>query len=204
MPQREVADIESRRRPGGRSERVRTAVLDAALAQLVAHGYDGLSIGAVAREAGVAETTVYRRWPTSADLAAAAIAHLAQADNPMPDTGTLEGDLRALLAQIAGLLRRPEIERILRTAAAFDSTHPGAIQARTGFWDTRFGGSQVIIERAVERGELDTDIDPHLIIEFLVAPAYLRMLLIDRPLDDEFLETSVRRTLMAFGAVSPR
>ena len=204
MPQRDNAVTETRRRPGGRSERVRIAVLDAALAQLVAHGYDGLSIGAVAREAGVAETTVYRRWPTSADLAAAAISHLTQADNPIPDTGSLDGDLQALLAQIVGLLRRPEIVRILRAAAAFDSSHPSAAQARTEFWDRRFAGSRVIVERAVRRGELAEDVDAYALIEFLVAPTYLRVLLVDRPVDDELMHSSVARTLRAFGAVNPR
>jgi AcrR family transcriptional regulator len=117
-------------RPGGRSERARLAVLDAALNQLVAHGYDGLTIANVAREAGVAETTVYRRWPTPADLAGGAVAHLAQTDNPVPDTGTLAGDLHALLAQIIRLVRRPEVERILRAAAALVGGNPASAHAR--------------------------------------------------------------------------
>src|SRR4051794_32255220 len=97
-----------RPRPGGRSERVRVAVLRAALEQLLARGYDALSVGEVAESAGVAVTTVYRRWPTKAELAAAALGEFAAAANPMPDSGDLERDLRALLAQIVDLLRRPD------------------------------------------------------------------------------------------------
>jgi AcrR family transcriptional regulator len=186
------------RRTGGRSERVRARVLDAALAQLLREGYDGLNVRDVARAAEVAETTVYRRWPTTHDLAAAAIAHLAHAENPIPDFGNLEDDLRALLSQIFALLRRPEVERILRTVAALDSRNADAVEARKSFWCNRFAGSAHIVERAVDRGDLPMGIDPAALVEFLVAPAYLRLLLLDRPVDDELLEHSVRATIAAY------
>ncbi|CAL9639971.1 TetR/AcrR family transcriptional regulator [Streptomyces sp. enrichment culture] len=189
-----------RTRPGGRSERVRVAVMDAAVNQLAAHGYNALSIANVAREAGVAETTVYRRWPTPADLAGGAVAHLAQTDNPVPDTGTLEGDLHALLSQIIKLVERPEVERILRAAAALDGGNAMSAQARESFWQTRFTAAGRIVERAIERGELAPGTDVFAVIEHLVAPAYMRVLLTNRPLDDELLEGSVRRTLKAFDA----
>ena len=186
------------RRPGGRSEQVRVKVLDSALAQLLDGGYDGLSVREVARAAQVAETTIYRRWPTTHDLAAAAIAHLAHVENPIPDTGTLEGDLRALLSQIVDLLRRPEVERIVRTAAALDSGSSEAVEARKSFWRSRFAGSARIVDRAVERGELRVGTDADELIEFLVAPAYLRLLLLDRPIDDALLALSVRNTITAY------
>ncbi|WP_173476330.1 TetR/AcrR family transcriptional regulator, partial [Streptomyces sp. 150FB] len=50
------------RRPGGRGARIRTRVLDAVRAHLLAYGYDGLTVDAVAARAGVHRTTVYRRW----------------------------------------------------------------------------------------------------------------------------------------------
>lgn len=174
------------------------AVLDAALGQLAAGGYDALSFRDVARLAGVAETTVYRRWPTTHDLAADAIAHLAHTGNPMPDTGTLVGDLRVLLSQIVALLQRPDVDRILRAAAALGSSSPTAVNARMRFWRHRFEGSAEIVERAIRRDELPADTDPEMLIEFLVAPAYLRVLLLDRPLDESFVETSVRSTVAAY------
>ena len=186
------------RRTGGRSERVRVGVLDAAVAQLLSEGYDGLNVRDVARAAEVAETTVYRRWSTTHDLAAAAVAHLAQAENPIPDSGTLEDDLRALLSQIFALLRQPEVERILRTVAALDSRNTDAVEARKSFWRSRFADSAHIVERAVDRGELPMGTDPAVLVEFLVAPAYLRLLLLDRPLDDALFEHSVRATIAAY------
>lgn len=186
------------RRPGGRSEQVRVQVLDSALAQLLANGYDGLSVRDVARAAEVAETTVYRRWPTTHDLAAAALAHLAVAENPIPDTGTLEGDLHSLLSQIFDLLRRPDVQRVLRTAAALDSRSPDAVEARKAFWRSRFSGSVQIVDRAVGRGELRVGTDSDEMMEFLVAPAYLRLLLLDRSIDDALLGQSVRNTIAAY------
>jgi AcrR family transcriptional regulator len=186
------------RRPGGRSERVRVGVLDAALAQLLSDGYDGLNVRDVARAAEVAETTVYRRWPTTHDLAAAAVAHLADAANPTPDSGVLEDDLRALLSQIFALLRRPEVERLLRTVAALDSRNADAVEARKSFWRSRFVGSAHIVKRAIDRGELPMDTDPATFVEFLVGPAYFRLLLLDRPLDDELFEHSIRATIAAY------
>lgn len=185
------------RRTGGRSARVREAVLGAALEQLLAHGYDGLRIPEVARAAGVAETTVYRRWATKADLAADALGELATTENPVPDTGTLAGDLDALLTQILDLLRRPEVARIVRTAAAIGREGDDA-EARTDYWRTRFAGASVIVERAVARGELAADTDPEALVELLVAPAYLRLLLTGRPLDDALVSSSVARVLAAY------
>src|SRR5580658_8453688 len=75
------------RRPGGRSARNRAAVLDAAVELLAEASYDDLSMENIAARAGVHKTTVYRRWPTKADLVADAIRARSQAVVPLPDTG---------------------------------------------------------------------------------------------------------------------
>ena len=186
------------KRTGGRSARVRKAVLDAALALMLERGYDGLSVAEVAQAAGVAETTVYRRWPTKAELAAAAIGELAAAENPLPDTGSLEGDLTTLLTQIVELLRRPDIERVARASVALSSDDPDQAQARMAFYRMRTAGSAQVAVRAIERGALPAGTDPEAVIEQLVAPAYLRLLLTGGPLDDALVATSVQRTLAAF------
>jgi AcrR family transcriptional regulator len=187
------------KRTGGRSARVRKTVLDAALALLLERGYDGLSVADVARAADVAETTVYRRWPTKPELAAAAIGELAAAENPLPDTGSLEGDLTTLLTQIVELLRRPDIERVARASVALSSDDPDQTQARMAFYRMRTAGSAQVAVRAIERGELPAEADPEAVIEQLVAPAYLRLLLTGGPLDDALVTDSVQRTLAAFG-----
>ena len=80
-------------RPGGRAERVRNAVLEATAELLTEVGYDQLTIDEVAARAGVHKTTVYRRWPTKPELITAAASAHSEQNVPIPDTGTLLGDL---------------------------------------------------------------------------------------------------------------
>ena len=194
------------RRTGGRSARVQEAVETAALKLLLSGGRTGLTMRAVAQEAGVAETTVYRRWPSTDHLTAAALLRLADTDNPIPDTGSLEGDLSALLTQVVDLLSRPEVIRVVRSAAALDD-EATVSQARTAFFSGRFAASSVIVERAVLRRELPSTADPYRVIETLVAPAYMRALLGNRTFDDQFVADSVAYALAgarAFGTEPPR
>lgn len=193
-----------RRRPGGRSARVRQAVVSAALNQLLTVGYDGLSIRAVAKEAGVAESTVYRWWPTPADLATTAVLSLVDIENPIPDTGTLEGDLREHLTHVVALLNRPDVRRIVRAIAAIDDSNEAGRAARQSFWETRFNVSAEIVRRAVARSEVAAHIDADTVLEAVVAPAYFRALLLDRPLDQELVDWSVEMTLVAFAGGSRR
>ena len=143
----------ARRRRGVELE---DAILDAAWDQLVQNGYAEFTIDAVAARAGTSRTVVYRRWPTRQELVRAAIARAGLRDRPAtPDTGTLRGDLIALL-DIANRTR-------VGFAAAL-SVHLGGYFAETGtsLADLRevfLGGSatamDVIVERAIARGEID-------------------------------------------------
>lgn len=186
-----------RARPGGRSARVRQAALDAAAQQLLERGWEQFTVRDVAKAAGVGEATIYRHWPTRGDLASEALAAFTSAENPVPDTGELERDLRTLMAQLLDFLRGGELQRLVRAAAALDAADEASPAAIT-FWRARFAGAAQIATRAIERGELPPTTDPDALIEFLVAPAYLRLLFTGLPLDDALLESSVTRTLAAF------
>ncbi|MFM9376498.1 TetR/AcrR family transcriptional regulator [Gordonia sp. VNK21] len=183
------------RRTGGRSARVSEAVESAALDLLLDVGYSGLTIRGVAKAAGVAETTVYRRWPTINHLTAAALLRLAALDNPVPDTGNLEGDLTALLSQICDLLSRPEVLRVVRSAAAVEGDDPSVTEARAAFFDSRFAAATPIVDRAVARGEIPSSTDGYQLIEILVAPVYLRAVLGNRPIDGSMIGVSVAYAL---------
>lgn len=82
-------------RPGGRTARVRAAVLDAAGDVLAEHGFDRLDLGDIARRADVGKTTVYRRWGSPTGLVADLLDQMAQESLPRTETGTLHGDLTA-------------------------------------------------------------------------------------------------------------
>lgn len=87
-------------RPGGRTARTRAAVRDATLAELADHGYDGLTVEAVAARAGVHKTTVYRRWESVEGLVVDALDLASGEPWPVPDTGELRADLRALTREV--------------------------------------------------------------------------------------------------------
>ncbi|MFK4109490.1 TetR-like C-terminal domain-containing protein [Streptomyces sp. NPDC002176] len=190
-----MADKPVLRRPGGRTARTRESVLRAAADVLLTEGYEQLSFARVAAAAEVAETTVYRRWPSRARLAADALTELAGAENPVPDTGTLESDLRAFLAQIVELVARPEVLRVLRTVVSLAAEDDEVARAKEAFWAGRFAGGAAIVERAVARGELPADSDPYEVIEDLAALVYFRLLVTGRPLDGRVVDRSVARVL---------
>ncbi|MFE3444198.1 TetR/AcrR family transcriptional regulator [Nocardia sp. NPDC059180] len=187
-----------RRRTGGRSARVRDAVLTATLDQVAEHGIEGLTIGDVAARAGVAETTVYRRWGTRTALVADAVTELAAVGNPTPDTGSVREDLQQLAEQISHLISRPGIARLVGTTIAL-STDPEVAAARHRFWNDRFERSSEVVTRAIERGELPEDAEPREIIETLSAPLYFRLLVGDDPIDDAFITRCIDNTLTLHG-----
>lgn len=185
-----------RARRGGRSARVRDAVLEAARQELMERGYEHLSHLGVARRSGVDPATVHRRWPTRVRLALDAVIDLAITAVPVPDTGTLRGDLTVFHRAVAALLRDPPTLRLFQafSAATFDqdSEVTSALQA---FWRTRLDGATAMLDRAVGRGEISEHPEPRRVVEQLVAPAYFRALVSRGPLDEELTEHSVGAAL---------
>ena len=175
-------------RPGGRATRVRSAVLDATSALLTEVGYDELSVEEVASRAGVHKTTVYRRWPTKPELIADAAQVQAAEAVPIPDTGTLLGDLQTLAREVVANIGSDGGARRARTlvAAAACSDELADVTALVlGSSPRRIGRHH----RAC-RGPRRTPatINPTLIIEAVVGPIWLRLLLTGEPLDEEFAD----------------
>jgi AcrR family transcriptional regulator len=173
------------RRPGGRSARVRAAVIDATLTALRTRGLDDLSITDIAQRAGVHPTTIYRRWGGRSNLALDAVLSGTEAEIPTPDTGSLRGDLLAVVRGIAAFLRTPLGEMVVRLALRRDL--PEYEAARGGYWAQRFRTGAALFERARARGELRANVDPVLALETLIGPMYVRMLMTGEPLDDRLL-----------------
>ncbi|MBK3644336.1 TetR/AcrR family transcriptional regulator [Streptomyces sp. MBT33] len=181
------------RRPGGRSARVRAAVLAATVDVLLEGGLDALSIGDIARRAGVHESSVYRRWGTRFNLALEAVLDRTRTEVPVPDTGALRTDLAALLQGTAAFVRTPLGELLLRLALRADmAEYEGA---RERFWDHRFAAGSAVLTRAEERGELRPGLDHRLVFEALMGPLHMRLLLTREPLDETFLDGVVELVL---------
>ncbi|MFE7565190.1 TetR/AcrR family transcriptional regulator [Kitasatospora sp. NPDC057500] len=106
----ETAAARAKGRP--RSAAADRAILDATREALAELGWGGLTMGHVATRAGVAKTTLYRRWPSKNELVVDAVASLFD-ELVMPDLGSLQADIEAVVAQLAELLARPESQAAL-------------------------------------------------------------------------------------------
>ena len=189
-----------RRRPGGRTARVTRAILDAAVEEVMAAGYDGFTFDGVAARAGVHRTSVYRRWPDKTALLVDALLASAASDVPQPDTGSLEADLRQLLSSIVISLARPTARAMLRAAAAESESTPEIGRVARAFWAHRIGLAAEIVRRAQRRGEAPADLDAEHVIELLIAPLFLRLLVTGGPIDGAFADRLVDGTLRGISA----
>lgn len=186
-------------RPGGRAERVRSAVLGAAAELLTEVGYEQMSVEDVAARAGVHKTTVYRRWPTKADLTADAVQlHSAEAI-PIPDTGSVVEDLKLLARDVVANIGTEGGSRRSRSIAAAASTSDELATAMHGFWAHRLSLSGEVVKRAIERGELPPSVDANLIIETVIGPLWLRLLLTGEPITEDLADEVVE--LLATGLI---
>jgi AcrR family transcriptional regulator len=177
---------EPNQRPGGRSARVRAAVLAATLAELAGCGYSGVTLDGVAARAEVHKTTLYRRWRTKEALVLDAMLEEASRTVAVPDTGSLRGDLMELARRSATIQTSPAGEAVVRAVAGEAPGNPHMAAANRRFWADRLTLDRTILRRAVDRGEIATDNQP--VIEMLLGPLYFRLLVTGGPLDDEFIE----------------
>ncbi|MET8341008.1 TetR/AcrR family transcriptional regulator [Streptosporangium canum] len=188
----------ARRRPGGRTARIRTQVLDAVLAELGEHGYDGLTMDAVAARAGVHRATVYRRWGDVGGLLADVLDAASDDDWQPLDTGSLQGDLAALNHEIqAALTAQPPIVAAL-IAASFRSEQADHAQRR--LWEDRYARCEIIVSRAVRRDELPPHTDARRLLIAATAPLYHQLVLLRTPPDPHLPDHAARTAALAASA----
>ncbi|RFS82311.1 TetR/AcrR family transcriptional regulator [Actinomadura spongiicola] len=171
-------------RPGGRTARVRDAVRQATLAELSEHGYPGLTVENVATRSGVHKTTVYRRWGSADGLIADALDAASGEPWPIPDTGTLAGDLRALARLVLTGLTDPEHGPVSRAFVSAAAHSTEAARALHTFLARRHEQSAVIVRRAAQRSEVPSGTDAADVVRAAVAPLYHRLFITGDPIDE--------------------
>jgi AcrR family transcriptional regulator len=174
-------------------------ILDTALAMLAASGYAALRLDELARRAGVAKTTVLRRWPSKAAVVAAAVERLALHTVEVPESSTLRDDLHALLSNAATVFGHGPgrfVPRLLREAGR----HPEIAELLQTVIHTRRMGYRRAVGRAIARGELDPEIDQELLIDLLIGPLWTRLLITHDPLPPSIVDDIVAAVLRAYPA----
>lgn len=150
---------EALRGHAARIDRSRRTVLDASAALMLERGPAAFSIDAVVERTGVAKTTIYRHWPSRSELMAEVFKHL-MTPGPIPDTGTLRGDLIDYFLGGQHALDNQGFNRQLQTL-------PGIIEASRADPDLAAAGAMVLgntlqslipmLERGRARGEVRAD-----------------------------------------------
>lgn len=188
-------------RPGGRSARVRAAVMTATLAVLLECGPDHASVANIARRAGVHETSIYRRWGTRETLLLDALLTHAEEVLPVPDTGSLRTDLVQFLGVLIAFLRSPLGAGLARMSPMLTGDATLAV-TRQAYWSRRFELARGMFQKAIQRGELPADVDLDLALDVLIGPFYLRVLVTGEPLGSDLAERVVGLVLDGLPRVS--
>jgi AcrR family transcriptional regulator len=174
----------------GRSRRLdeerEQAILRATYDLLGETGYQGLRVDAVAARAQASKATLYRHWPTKAELVFDAVKCCKAADETIPDTGSLRGDLVGWFGSIARTIAGDE-GPILAGLFMAMHTDPELAEQLRSMRESKSPHAAMICARAEARGELTPGYDPGLIDEIVPALIFMHRFALGEPLDEPFI-----------------
>lgn len=172
-----------------RDARVTGAILDAALTELAENGFRGSSMDGIARRAGVGKAALYRRWTSKAEVVAAAMKTVSGTDAPVPDTGSLRGDVRELLDGVVAWLGDPRTRRVYPDLLAEGQRDPALAHALMEYIGTpRRRRGYAVLDRAAARGEVSPTADRELLLDALGALVFWRLIALNRPVSAGHLD----------------
>ena len=164
-----------RRRGRPRSEPAHRALLEAALREFVARGYEAMSLEAIAAAAGVSKITLYRRWDSKLALLREMLHELSD-ETPMEDQGSLEEDLRVLLREAYRASIASPAGQIVPRFVAEIASHPELLDVyQTEILRSRMARLKALIARAYERGELREDLPFTILADMFAGPLFYHL-----------------------------
>ena len=185
-----------RPRDAGRDE----AILSATFTILLERGYRALTIDGVAAAAGVGRPTIYRRWPSKAALAVAALVQSTRLAIPVRDRGSLRAELVAVQRHQISLMNSPESRRVTSGLVADLVDDPALAETyvreylvprRAAVWE--------VLQRGVDRGELRPDTDFAFVYDLLIGPLFMRAVVWGQTLSRDAAEQTADAVLATFG-----
>jgi AcrR family transcriptional regulator len=176
-----------RRRHTGRrrNDAAKDAILDAAFRLLTDPGTEGLTIDAIAAEAGVGRQTIYRWWPSKGAVVADALARHAQVVVPERDTGSFNGDLKAFLADSFAGLEDEGLAGRLRQIVAAAQEDEHVARVLSDFTAIRRAALRALLKRGQDAGELPPGADLDMLVDMAYGVLYYRLLVGHAPLDEK-------------------
>jgi AcrR family transcriptional regulator len=175
-----------------RSEESRRAILTAAIQLVGEVGYAGLTIEGIAARSGTGKQTIYRWWPSKADVLLDALAAKASLHIPIPDEGSFRADLRAFLTATFALRRKPQVAEVLRALMAEAQINPAfGSRFRESFLQHRRDALAVMLDRAAARGDLPPAVRPGTVADIVFGVVWYRTLATREPTDDGLIDELV-------------
>lgn len=191
----------SARKPGRpRSEAAHQALLDATARLMEAMPIRDITIGGIAKEAGVGKPTIYRWWESKCALVMDAFLATTAPKIPFPKSGSAVDALTLQVKRVIKLLRgRPG--RIVAEMVGEGQYDPHILEEfRDRFFSRLLAPAHAIIERGKASGELDQDLDTDLALDLIYGPVYYRLLVGHQPLDEAFAKALPERVVAALRA----
>lgn len=182
------AETEAARSQRPRSVRAREKVLDATNALLAEGGLPAATIEAISARSGVSKATVYKHWPSRTAVAAEAFGLRMSAAIPLPDTGSARGDFGTQVRLVSEFYASQAGTVFAQLLAASVTDPEAATFFRTFFLAGRRRAIGELWRRAVDRGEVDADIDPEVAQDILFGPLVFRLLSGHAPLTPELAD----------------
>ena len=177
-----------------RVRRSRATVLGVTAELLLERGFAGASVDEITRRSGVAKTTIYRHWPTRGDLLRDACSSIGT-PLEVPDTGSYEGDVTALVTSLAHLLRSAKWTSVLPSVIDAAERDPDIAAMYSRLQEGYSAPLQSIIKRAMQKGELPKTTDAALLVAALTGPLFYRRWFSREPLTNAFAKQIVRLVL---------
>jgi AcrR family transcriptional regulator len=183
-----------------RNPRIDDSVLRATVELLGTSGYAALSVDAIAKRAATSKPAIYRRWPSKAHLVHEAVFPISEATE-LPDTGSLDGDVREMVRRSTGVLTTPAARAALPGLLAEMATDPTLHAKLIGrFGDVTSRGMTDRLDDAVRRGEVRADVTAADLVEAIAGIALMAIITRDDDLDDAWVERTA--TLITKGISS--
>jgi AcrR family transcriptional regulator len=191
-----MAATSDQTRGSQRGKNNEAAILEATRELLIEVGVHGLTVEGVAARAGVAKTTVYRRWRSKEELALAVLLQMVNEIVTVPDLGNVRDELIAFVNVAVRILGTTLMGRVMQGLVSDLAANEELGKAfREQIVSLRLAEVRRLIGRAIERGEVRSDVDVVLIHELLFGPVYYRLLLSGGKLDGRLAERIVDAVL---------
>jgi len=165
-------------------------ILDAALAVLAETGYDGMTIDMVAARAKAGKATLYRRWASKDELVIDAVACMKKESlefDKLPDTGTLRGDLVAMIRPHSIEDGEKKLQIMAGLMSMINSNPALAETAHQAIIEPRARVNRFFMQRAIDRGEIPADADIETLAVLSQAMGSYRTLMLRKPIDREYI-----------------